>query len=54
MSIERAGERLSKQWRWALKLGLDLRRYCFVPCMIGLVAELVLIEGSDALSISFK
>ena len=54
MSVERAGERLSTPWRMAVMLGLDLRRYCFVPIMIGLVGELVLIEGGDALSISFK
>ena len=54
MAIVRTGERLSKQWRWALFAGLELRRYCFIPIMIGVVGELVLIEGGDALSISFN
>ena len=51
MAVVQAGDKLSKGGRLALSFMLWMRRWLFLPSVIGTVPLLVLIKGSDALSI---
>jgi hypothetical protein len=54
IAIAHAGDRLSHGFRLALTLLGGVRRWVFLPALVGLVPVLVLYKGGDALSVCFN
>lgn len=54
MAIRHAGDRIAPAWRSALSLLGGMRRWVFLPALVGAVPQLVLLKGGDALSVCFN
>ena len=54
IAISHAGDRLSRGSRLALTLLGGVRRWVFLPMLVGAVPILVLVKGGDALSVCFN
>ena len=54
IAIAHARDRLSRSSRLALTLLGGVRRWVFLPALVGAVPSLVLIMGGDALSVCFN
>ena len=54
IAIKHAGDKLSKGWRIALGVLLWMRRWIFLPSLVGAIPALVMIKGGDALSVCFN
>ena len=54
IAIAHAGDRLSRSSWLALTLLGGVRRWVFLPALVGFVPALVLVKGGDALSVCFN
>jgi hypothetical protein len=54
MAIRHAGDRIAPTYRFALSLLGGMRRWTFLPTLVGAAPILVLFKGGDALSVCFN
>jgi hypothetical protein len=52
--VQNAGEKLSRGWRYSMLALLSFRRWLFLPRVVYTTAQLDLVKGGDALTVSFN
>jgi hypothetical protein len=53
-ALENAGENVDRGWRYGLLAVNGLRRWVFLPGLVGVIPTIVVIRGGDALSVCFN
>ena len=54
MAISKAGDKLSRSWKYGLLCLGGIRRWVFLPCLALTIPTLVMFHGGDALSVCFN
>ena len=53
-ALENAGGNVDRGWRYGLLAVNGLRRWVFLPGLVGVIPTIVVIKGGDALSVCFN
>lgn len=53
-ALENAGDNVDRGWQIALEFVNGLRRWCFLPAIVGIIPSIIVLKGGDALSVCFN